>query len=178
MEELINLFKKIFPFIVVGAGSGLAIYYYLKFMPNLEMSIIPRWINENKGHVVLRFEIKNTSLVRIEKKTVLIQMLEHQIPEIGQLSEWVPFAKNKMIKEESPIKWNEPIEILKTTRWLDAGSVVCIERFIHFNPNHILHVGLQFDANINLLDRIINRVRPKRLRWTSTAIIMSSKIDD
>jgi hypothetical protein len=86
-------FKKIFPFVLIGLGSGLTVYYYLKFMPVLEIRIIPCWVNKDNGLIILRLELINKSNVRIKKDIVLLQLLEHKIPEIGQLSEWVPFTK-------------------------------------------------------------------------------------
>lgn len=143
--------------------------------PALEIRLIPCWVNEREGSFILKIEIFNQSRVRIIKESARLQLLEHSLPNSGQLSEWVPFSKDKIVKSERPVEWHEPIEIFESTQHIEPGATISTERLHHFNPEHVLHVGLQLKNKPHWLEQKLALFRPSTTCWTATTIVMRFK---
>ena len=174
--SIILIVLKIISYLLLIAVLGTISWYILsKLIPSVEIRIIPGWVNERDGLLILRIEIANHSLVRIRKQHLWLQCLEKSYPESGRLSEWVPFTRNEINPNEKPIQWNDPIEIFKSTNWLNPGAVINIERLHQFNPNNVLHLAVKFIARPGFIERYILRMHPPTTSWTATAIVVRSR---
>lgn len=171
-KDIISLIVDIATIIAVLAGGWFAVFVFLQFAPILALRILPTWISDKTDGVILHIEVENKSRIRVHKQSILLQILEHHIPVGGILSEWVPFEEKDIIPTEQPINWNEPIEIFKSTRGIDPGEALVVERLHYCHPGNILHVGLQVKAKLGIWGRIATQVRGWNQRWTTTRVII------
>jgi hypothetical protein len=168
----------------------ITVFIYLSFSAKMALRILPTWINSSQ--VIIRLEIENTSKVRVKKKLARLQVLPYLIEEQKELSEWIPFSKEKIKVNEQPYIWWEPIEIYECTAYLYPGEIIGIERLFKAPTERIFfHVALQFQTsiysrlflapkeifdkdNFRLLKRlkIIKLIRNiKSESWTATSIL-------
>lgn len=170
--EVVSLVKDIATLLALLIGGGLALFVFLQFAPVLDLQILPSWSDEARQFLILKFEVENKSRIRVDKREIRIQVLEHKIQADTSLSEWVPFDKDAIIPTERPVEWREPIEIFRTTKAIDPGEVISVERLYHCSQDTVLHVGLQVKAKLGIFGRIATRIRPWDQRWTTTRIVV------
>ena len=172
LADIVGLIKDILTILALLVGSGFAIFVFFHFAPTLQPRILPSWPNKESQGVILRLEVENKSRIRVFKDTIYLQVLEHKIEEGGFLSEGVPFEEHAIIPSEKPIQWREPVEIFQTTKGLDPGDILVVERLYYCPPNTILHVGLQVRTTLSFFGRIAARIGGREQRWTTTRIVM------
>ena len=172
LNEIVDLVRDIASILALLLGAYVGIFHFLRFYPVVVVRILPSWPVVGSRWVVLRLEIENRSRVRVRKEKVLLQVLEHRVHEGEHLSEWVPFEEGAVIPSEKPVRWNEPVEVFESTTGLGPGEVVAIERLYYCPPGSVLHVGLQFRAQLGVLAKIGGRMRGWRNQWTATKIVM------
>ena len=164
--DVISIVKDIVTMLAVLIGATMAVFVYFQLAPVLQLRILPRWSDENKQHLILRFEIENKSRVRAYKPWGQIQVLKHEIGQESSLSHWVPFTKNAVKPTERPIKWSEPSKIFTSTEEIYPGETIAFERLCPCPEDTVIvHVGLQAGLELNLLERIITR---KKKAWQQT----------
>ncbi|TET74520.1 MAG: hypothetical protein E3J56_02235 [Candidatus Aminicenantes bacterium] len=170
--EVISLARDIVIIVAMLLSAGLAVFVFVQFAPKLQLRIIPRWADETKGFLILEFELENNSRIRVHKQKIQLQILEHEVPVHGSLSEWVPFDKEAILPQEQPKEWHDPIEILRSTKYLNPGEMQSVERLCYCPQDSILHVGLQAKAKLGALGRLAAWLRSWNEQWTSTIIVM------
>ena len=160
-----------------------SVLVFLDWTPKVRIRILPRWVDLDKGELILRLEIENTSRVPIIKRCCKLQVLEHSVNAQPRLSEFVPFTiewYDKCLPDQKPNHWREPECIFKTTLFLYPGEVIAVERLEKLpDKDTYLHVGMQFKAHIPFFSRTALRfwgiARIKRdighEQWTTTTVI-------
>ena len=166
--EVISLARDIALIVAMLLGAWLAVFVYVQFAPKLQLRILPRWVDETKGLLILKLEVENNSRIRVPKQKIQLQILEHEVPAHGCLSEWVPFDEEAVLLQEKPKEWHDPIEIFQSTEYLNPGETVSVERLCHCPQDSILHVGLQAKAKLGALGRLAAWFRSWNDQWTST----------
>jgi len=148
-----------------------AVFIFQQFSPVAQIRIIPRWIDQSYGKFALRIEIENKSKVRIRHKVALLQVLRYSLSERKRLSEWVPFAKGRVIEGEEPIEWKEPEQIFRSTVHIYPGEVIATERLEQIEePDQFLHIGVQYKSHF-VFRWLFTSVLAWEECWTTTAII-------
>lgn len=170
--EVMGLVGDIAVLVAMLLGAGLAVFVFVQFAPSLQLRILPRWADEAKGLIILKLEVKNKSRIRVPKQRICLQILEHEVPAGGSLSEWVPFDKQVILPQEQPKEWHEPVEIFQTTRYLNPGEMLSVEMLCHCPRESVLHVGLQAKAKFGILGWLGSRISSWNEQWTSTIIVM------
>ncbi len=170
--EVIGLVRDIALIVAMLLSAGLALFVFVQFAPKLQLRIIPRWADETKGFLILKLEVENNSGIRVRKQKIQLQILEHEVPAHGCLSEWVPFDKKAILPQEQPKEWQDSIEIFRSTGYLNPGEMLSVERLCHCPQDSILHVGLQAKATLGALGRLPAWFRFWNEQWTSTIIVM------
>jgi hypothetical protein len=164
--DVISIVKDVITVLAVLIGGAMAVFVYFQLAPVLQLRILPRWSDENKQHLILRFEIENKSRVRADNPWGQIQVLKHEIKQESSLSHWVPFEESAVKPTERPIKWSDPIKIFTSTEEIYPGETIAFERLCHCPEDTVIvHIGLQAGLELNLLERIITR---KRKVWQQT----------
>jgi hypothetical protein len=170
--EVVSLVKDIATLLALLIGGWLALFVFLRFAPKLNLRILPNWSDDARQFLILKFEVENKSNIRVYKQEIRIQVLEHKIQPGTSLSEWVPFDKDAIIPTERPVEWREPVEIFRTTKTIDPGEVISVERLYHYPQDTTLHVGLQVKAKLGFFGRIATRIRAWDQQWTTTCIVV------
>ena len=164
--ESVSLVKDIVTLLVLVVGSVTAVFVCFQLAPVLNLRILPRWEDDSKRFLVLKFEVENKSRVRVYSPKGRIQVLRHRVKEGASISHWVPFSEDAVRPEEPLIKWQEPEEIFKSTRQIFPGETISFERLYHFPQDaEVLHVGLQVEIKLGFFGRAITR---KREPWRQT----------
>ncbi len=136
--------------------------------PLIEPRIVTRWEDPSQGLLVLSLELKNRAKFRVMKEEVLFQSLEYDIPQSGELTEWLPFSKNRILQTEPPRQWREPSKIMQSTQWLEPEETVVVERLYKCPRDTALHFGVQFKASPKTVWSRIAGDPPWSGQWTST----------
>jgi hypothetical protein len=148
-----------------------AIFIFQQLSPIAQIRISVRWVDLSSGRFVLRIEVENISRVRIRHKVALLQVLRYSLLKTNRLSEWVPFAKDQVIKGEEPIEWKEPEDIFGSTVHLYPREVISVERLEQIeDPNEFLHVGVQYNSRF-AFRWLFTFLLGWHERWTTTAIV-------
>ena len=164
--DVISIVKDVITVLAVLIGAAMAVFVYFQLAPVLQLRILPRWSDENKQHLILRFEIENKSRVRAYEPWGRIQVLKHEIRQESALSHWVPFEEGAVKLTELPVEWSDPTEIFTSTETIYPGETIAFERLCPCPEDAVIvHVGLQAGLEMNLLERIITR---KRKAWQQT----------
>lgn len=155
-------------------GAIIAVFVYVRFAPTLHLRIIPRWADKGRQFVILRIEVENKSNIRVWKKLIQLQVLEHKIRTDLSLSEWVPFTKQacqEVPDIEKPIEPKDAVEIFKTTKRIYPREVKSVERLYPFHHENILHVGLHVRGTLGWGGRMATLLPFSAQRWTITIIV-------
>jgi hypothetical protein len=172
IADIIGVVKDVVTVLVVLMGGAMAVFVYFQLAPVLQLRIIPRWTDENKQYLILRFEIENKSRVRAYGPWGRIQILKHGIEPGSSLSHWVPFEESAVRPSEKPIEWSDPIDIFTSTEDIYPGEAIAFERLYHCPEEAVVfHVGLQAGLKLNVLERIITGKR-KAWRQTTTCFVV------
>jgi hypothetical protein len=91
--DVIGLIKDIATLLVVFLGALVGVFVFFQFSPVLVLRVLPRWTDETRQFLILKFEIENKSRVRANKPRGQIQVLDYAIKSDASLSHWVPFDK-------------------------------------------------------------------------------------
>lgn len=138
-------------------------------MPILDIRIIPRWSEEASDLLIIRIEVENKWKVGLKKQEAFFQILEHHIPDSGALlSGWVPFAKDRILPNEEPIEWREPLKVLTSTKKVESKETIIIELLYRPKEQAALHCAFQFVGKLNILARILHMFGAGTDRWTRT----------
>ncbi|MBN1872893.1 MAG: hypothetical protein JXA33_01580 [Anaerolineae bacterium] len=164
--DVISILSDIMTVLAVLLGGTMAVFVYFQLAPVLQLRILPRWSDENKQHLILRFEVENKSRVRVYKPWGRIQVLKHGIKQESSLSHWVPFEESTIRPTELPAEWSEPTKIFASTEHIYPGETIAFERLCPCPEDAVIvHIGLQAGLKMNLLERIITR---KKRPWQQT----------
>jgi hypothetical protein len=156
ITEVIGLIADVVTVLAVVIGGVMAVFVYFQLAPVLQLRILPRWSDESKQHLVLRFEIENKSRVRMNSPWGQIQVLKHRVEPAGSLSHWVPFEKGKIKPDEVPIEWLDPVKIFGTTKEIYPGQTIAFEMLYHCPEDSVvMHIGLQVGLALDFWERII-----------------------
>lgn len=168
---------------VIGAAvvvimSILAVFVFWRLEPVLALEVEPRWADGKKELLILKLQIKNASGRHISNPNIRLQVLEHRIPDIvpcnspsAILSEWVPFERQEIRANETPLDWHNPEKIFVTTRGIAPGEIISVEWCYSITHDAMLHIGLQVQANLGFLTGLARlSFRPKN-SWTTTCIV-------
>lgn len=172
---LIGMIKGIVTIVALLLGAGLAVFVFVQFSPKLQLRIIQRWVDEINGLFVLKLEVENISRIRVYKQKIQLQILEHEVPANGCLSEWVPFDEEEVLSEEKPKEWHAPIEVFESSKFLNPGEILSVERLCHCPHKSVVHVGLQVKVKLGVLGCVASCFRSWKEQWTSTIIVMRSQ---
>jgi hypothetical protein len=168
VPEFLTIASTAITIIAALVSAALFIWIYRGFMPVLDVRIIPRWVDEAAGVLIIRLEVENRWKIGVKKKLARFQILEHRIPEGGLLSEWVPFAKDRILDSEPPIVWRNPREVLTSTVKIESKETITVE-LLYRSPNHVaLHCAFQFIANLNPIASLAYRLGSGTDSWTRT----------
>jgi hypothetical protein len=167
--DIVSLVKDIVTIVAVLTAGIVAIFVYFQLAPVLKLRILPRWTDDTRQFLLIRFEVENSSKVRVSNPTGRIQILEYK-PQ--PLSHWVPFTENDKRPEEEPIAWRDPVPIFGSTKRLYPGEVITLERLYHCkNEAFAIHIGLQVEVKLGYFGRAVTS-RSESLRQTTTCIIV------
>jgi hypothetical protein len=169
--DTISVVKDIMTLLALVIGGALAVFVYFQLAPILKLRILPRWEDDSKEFLVVKFEIENRSRVRVASPIGRIQVLKHKVEKGAWMSHWVPFSKDTIRPGEHPTEWREPERIFTSTRHIFPGETISVERLYHLPENTVvLHIGLQVEIGMGLVGRIVTR---KRLptRQTTTCFV-------
>ena len=170
--DVISLIKDIATILFLFFGALIGVFVFFQFSPVLVLRILPRWTDETRQFLILKFEIENKSRVRANKPRGQIQVLEYAIKSGASLSHWVPFDKNAIRSGELPIEWREPVKILETTKQIYPGGMVSFERLYYYPQDSvIIHVGLQVELELGFLGRVVN-LKGESWRQTTTCFVV------
>lgn len=157
--------------VAVLLSGWLGIFVFRQFAPVLTLRVVPTWLGDDSSCVLLRLEVENKSRVRVHKRIIRLQVLEHEVREGGSLSEWVPFEEKRVRPLEKPDQWKDPVEVFETTSGIDPGEILVADRLHDCPAARFLHVGLQAEAKLGVFGKIAARVRGNNQSWTTTCII-------
>jgi hypothetical protein len=169
--DIVSLAKDIVTLLALLIGGALAVFVYFQLAPILKLRILPRWEDDSKEFLVVKFEIENRSRVRVTSPKGRIQVLKHKVERGAWMSHWVPFSEDAILPDEHPTEWQEPAVLFTTTRHIFPGETISVERLYHLPEDTVvLHIGLQVEIEMGLVGRIVTR---KRLptRQTTTCFV-------
>lgn len=160
-------------FLSALASIILFVWFFRGFMPVLRLRIVSRCVDQKTGRFVIGLEVENKSRIAVRKKKARIQILEHgpDIPEL--MSEWVPFAKERLRTNEPPLRWREPEEVLSSTTKIEPGESIYVELLYTSSPPSIaIHCAFQFQIELNLVASAAYKCGYRVSEtWTTTAWI-------
>lgn len=159
--------------LVVILGGVVAFFVLLRYVPKLDLRILPRWCGHQEQFLILKLEVENKSLIRLSDVPVHLQVLERPVSEDCILSEWVPFEEYSVRAAEQPLEWRDSVEVLKDTTAIDPGVVVSVERLYHIPRAAVLHIGLQAKVKLPWLARLANCFRYQTHQRTTTCYAVS-----
>jgi hypothetical protein len=173
MADIVGMAKDIATVLGILVAGIMAVFVYFQLAPVLQLRILPRWADDNRRFLILRFEMENKSRVRMRSPWGRIQVLRHKVEPGESLSRWVPFDKDSVKPAEHPIEWVEPIEIFTSTQEIYPGETIAFER-LHHCPEEplVLHVGLQVGLELTWLKRVITG---KKRAWRQTTTCFVAK---
>ena len=128
MQENIGIIKDIITILVLAVGGLLAVFIYVQFAPTFTLRIIPRWMGENDDYFIVKFEVENSSRVRVNRPGRRYQVLKHQTQPGASIFTLGPFAEGRIKSGEERLEWVEPIEIFGSTRQIYPGEKVSAEK--------------------------------------------------
>jgi len=173
--DIVSFVKDIATLFALVIGGFVAVAWFLQLAPLLELRILPSWCGDQRQFLMLRLEVENKSRIRVEKRQILLQLLEYEIREGSPLalSDWVPFDERAIIPTEQPLAWRDPVEVFPTCRTIDPGELMAAERLYYFPRDTVIHIGFQVKAKLGYLGRIAaRRVRSSHQQWTTTCIVV------
>ncbi|MCH8844642.1 MAG: hypothetical protein IID61_16900 [SAR324 cluster bacterium] len=148
----------------------LAIWIYRKTSALIELRLSPVWASRTDDIAILKIEVINRSKATVKKGHILLQILEFDAPESGELSEFIPFTeKARQLTAQQPRSWREATKVLETTIHLLPGEHIVVERLYKWQGGELIQYGLQFRAKFNALWRFLNATIFKSMeQWTTT----------
>jgi hypothetical protein len=138
-----------FQIVAALVTAALFIWLYHEFLPVLRLTIN---VTEKKdGMLILRLEATNISKLpaRVRSGWARLQVLEHDISGMTTLSEWVPFVRDKIKKDERPTEWRDPVAVLETTKFIKPGETVTVERGHQPAFGMAVHCAFQIQVRTN-----------------------------
>lgn len=172
LREIISLLGDVAALLALVIGTGVGLFVFFQLAPVLQLRILPRWTDERKQFLVIRFEVKNRSRVRVQRPRGRIQVLEHTVEPGRFLSHFVPFEEGAIRKEEHPIIWRPPEQIFQHTRQIYPGEVIGIERLYPCPQEEVIvHIGLQVEVGLGFWGRVVTR-KGEGWRQTTTCIVV------
>ena len=164
ITDVVGLLKDVMSLLALIVGSAMALFVFFQLAPVFELRIQPRWADDTKRVLLVKFEVENKSRVRANRPEGRIQVLEHSIPPGSPLSHWVPFQQDAVIDTEQPTEWREPVTIFRRATKLYPGEKISVERLYHCPQDTVsLHIGLQVKLRQGVLGRIASgRAHPWR----------------
>ena len=171
--DIVSVIKDIVSLLAVVIGALVVLFVYFQFAPVLSLRIAPTWIGKKRSLLLIRIEVENKARVRLHSPKGKIQVLKYSLPAQGFLSQWVPFERGTIPKEESPIEWREPIEIFNTTKEIYPGETIAYERLYHIPEDTVIvHIGLQVEMKLGGLGRLVTG---KKENWRQTTTCFAVK---
>ena len=159
--------------VVLLVGAFAAVFLFLGLSPRLDISITPQWTPGIIDLCVLKVRIENTSRIRIKKRSIKLQILEHQHTEFQNLSDFVPFQKDDVRSTEIPVEWQEPSEICQVTKYLYPGKILLVDIPVQCpDPACVKHVGLRVNAVLSRFRSVCNLTWRKDHKWTTTVFML------
>lgn len=172
LREIISLVGDVAGLLALVIGTGVGLFVFFQLAPVLQLRILPRWADEGKQFLVVRFEVENGSRVRVQRPRGRIQVLEHRVEPGRFLSHFVPFEAGAIRDEERPIAWREPERIFQHTQQIYPGEVIGIERLYPCRQEAVIvHIGLQVEVEQGFWGRIVTR-KGEGWRQTTTCIVV------
>lgn len=172
LADIVGMVKDLVTILAILTGSVMAVFVYFQLAPVLQLQILPRWADDSKQYLILRFEIENKSRVRMYSPWGQIQVLKYRIEPGSSLSHWVSFGEDAIEPTEPPIEWSEPTKIFTSTREIYPGETISFERLYHFPEDTvILHLGLQVGLELSSWGRIITG-KSRAWRQTTTCFVI------
>jgi len=118
------------------------VWTYHGFFPTLFLALE---VSEKvDGLLLIHLVAENKSRIAARMVSAKLQVLEHQISE--NLSEWVPFKKEDQLENEEPIAWREPKLVIKSTKFIQPGQSVVVERLYRPGRGEAVHLGFQVEV--------------------------------
>lgn len=116
---------------LVGAfvGAYWAFYKERKHRPNLNLELIPRWLDRDKGLLVVRMQVSSQHFKYVKIESIIFKSLEHPLPIVAPISEFISFDKAE--------------RVFTTTKKLEPGEIIIVERLIKCSQQSIIQLGLQ-----------------------------------
>jgi len=171
--EVVGLVKDILTVFAVLIGGLAAIFVYFQLAPVLELRILPRWTDDNKRYLVLRFEMENKSRVRLRSPWGRIQVLKYEMQPGSSLSHWIPFEQSTIRPLELPIAWSDPVQIFTSTHDIYPGETIVFERLYDCPEDTlVMHIGLQVGLKLGVVRRILTG---KAQEWRQTTTGFATK---
>ncbi len=182
ISQILSVTTDILAITALLTGTVLAIIVSVQYAPFVKLRILPKWLDDDSGRVILRLEIENISKVKINNQYIALQVLEYPLPKNSSIviSEWVPFVEGKYQKlgseeppEEPKQKWQKPVPIFTSTKTIYPSEILSVERSYGCPKDSFLKVGLQLKAtssNSKFVQWVTRKLNWAD-QWTTTAII-------
>jgi hypothetical protein len=146
VAAVVSLVNVIFAaFLFVRIKHGLFPVLQLK----IELSELADDASGKPRMILIRLIAENKSDVyaKLRRGQSRLQILEHQatlLDETHALSEWVPFAEDRINEGEPPKQWAEPLQVVRTTDYIEAGESIRVDFLYRPSaPGVAVHCGFQ-----------------------------------
>lgn len=144
-------------------GPG-GVWVYRGAIPALRVRVEPELVDKEARIVRIRLEAENKSRVAATMKEARLQVVEHNTSNIQILSEWVPFKKSAIVPGEQPIRWREPMQVMKSTVQITSDEVIKTEVLYRASGAVAVHCGFQVKVEFT-----IGKALPIATSFTTTA---------
>jgi hypothetical protein len=171
LSDWLKLIALLVTILSLFVGGLLSLFVLYKFVPKLHLEVEPS-VLKGTNQLLLTLSMENISSVYAPKKNVRLQILAHGEEAGSGLSEWVPFAKDRIRSGEEPSEWSEPKEVFETTTGLHAGEKLSVQYMVPISPGaKFLHVGFQYVANLRGIHYWLSGLFSPHEQWTTTIVI-------
>lgn len=152
---MFQILQKIQPYVgaIFGFLSALAfVWIYHGFFPTLFLNLE---VSEKlEGILLIHLSAENKSRIAARMVSAKLQLLEHEVSQ--SLSEWVPFKEEDQRENEKPIAWREPVQVITSTKFIQPGQAVVVERLYRPTAGVAVHLGFQVEVQ-SLIARSFHR---------------------
>jgi len=152
---MVQILQRVEPYmgVIFGFLSALVfVWIYHGFFPTIFLELD---VSEKvDGMLLIHLVAENKSRIAARMISAKLQVLEHEISQT--MSEWVPFKEEDQRENEKPIAWRKPERVITSTKFIQPGQSIVIERLYRPTAGVAVHVGLQVEVR-SFIARLFHR---------------------
>jgi len=152
---MVQILQRIAPYMsaIFGFLSALVfVWIYHGFFPTIFLAL--EVSEEVDGVLLIHLVAENKSRIAARMLSARLQVLEHEISQT--LSEWVPFKEEDQRENEKAIAWRKPERVITSTKFIQPGQSIVVERLYRPTAGVAVHVGFQVEVR-SLIARLFHR---------------------